>query len=183
MKTSLSLIIMCLFNLGLVSHANAAHFVDPKWNGYALDWCKDFEQGCGAPAADQFCQDKGYPTATAFQIWPQVNFPTMTIGQNAICNPADHRCDAFASIDCKETVKTFPAPTINGYRLDWCREFSADCGAPAALEYCQKSGYADLVNFQKQSALTVPTMIIGDNAVCNPKFHGCDSFTYIQCKN
>src|SRR4051812_823221 len=95
-----------MLSLAFTAQAWGAHFIQPKWNGYALDWCKNFEGLCGLPAADAYCQKKGYPKSTAFQILPAVSVQTMTIGQNAICNPAVHRCDSFEYIDCQETTKT-----------------------------------------------------------------------------
>ena len=168
---------------GLANPTFAAHFPNPKWNGYALDWCQSFENYCGKPAADQWCQKHGYPMSSGFQIRPLVNFETMTIGQNAICNPADHRCDSFTYIDCKEASKVFTYPTYNGYRLDWCRTFENECGAPAAQAYCQKNGYSHVLSFQILSHQNQLTMTIGSNAICNPQFHVCDSFATIRCGN
>ena len=168
--------------LGFSIDAKAAHFAYPKWNGYALDWCKNFENDCGKPAADLFCQKKGYPQAISLVKLDRVNVETMTIGQNAICDPRTHQCDSFASIDCQETVKTFNYPTYYGYKLDWCRTFEGECGAPAAAEFCQKAGYAHLVSFKIQSRVNRETMTVGSNAICDPRYHACDSFTYVQCK-
>lgn len=182
MKTVLAAV-LAMLAWGISGEANAAHFAFPKWNGYALDWCKNFEQACGKPAADLYCQKRGYPQAVAFNKLNRVSYQTMTIGQNAICDPRDHVCDSFSSIDCQETVATFYAPKYNGYRLDWCREFEGACGAPAALRYCQKAGYAQLVSFHIQPRVSVPTMTVGSNAVCNPAYHTCDSFSYVQCKH
>lgn len=162
--------------------AKAARFVSPKWNGYALDWCKNFEGLCGKPAADLWCQKRGYPQSTGFVKLNRVSYQTMTIGQNAICDPRSHTCDSFQSIDCQDVVKTFHYPTYNGYRLDWCRTFEGQCGAPAAAQFCQKKGYSTLVGYNIQPALTVPTMTVGSNAICDPRFHRCDSFRYVQCK-
>ena len=168
--------------IGFAGQASAATFSNPKWNGYALDWCKNFEQGCGKLAADTFCQKKGYPQAAAWVKLNQVPYQTMTIGQNAICNPSVHRCDSFQSITCQQTVVNFFKPKHNGYRLDWCRNFEQNCGAPAAHAFCQKNGYAAAIAFQMEGPLSVPTMTIAQNAVCNPAHHRCDSFNYIRCK-
>lgn len=167
--------------LGLFSQAQAAIFANPTHNGYALDWCRNFEQGCGKQAADLYCQKKGYGTAGSFAMRPQVSVPTMTIGQNAICSPSVHRCDSFQYISCQETKKTFFIPKYNGYRLDWCKQFEQGCGALAAQAYCQKQGFPKLASFVKQSQVKVPTMIIGSNAICNPAYHVCDSFLSISC--
>ena len=171
-----------LIGVGFMNNSFAASFTHPKWNGYALDWCKTFENNCGKPAADLFCQKKGYPHSVSFVKLNSVKYQTMTIGQNAICNPNVHRCDSFQSITCQETIKTFNSPNYNGYRLDWCKQFEVDCGAPAALANCNKMGYAHMVGYQKQGPLNVSTMIIGSNAICNPKYHRCDGFSYINCK-
>lgn len=182
MKATILAALFGIMTLGFMSNAKAANFAYPNWNGYRLDWCANFEQGCGKPAADLFCKKHGYPNATSFQIQPMMNVPTMTVGQNAICNPAVHRCDSFTYINCQETVKTFTYPAYNGYRLDWCRGFETGCGQPAAQLYCQKMGYSQVVNFQFQGPMSVPTMTVGSNAVCNPQFHRCDSFSFVQCK-
>jgi hypothetical protein len=176
-------VVLGLVVWGMSGEAMAARFNGPKWNGYALDWCKNFEGACGKPAADLYCQKKGYPQSTGFVKLDRVSYQTMTIGQNAICDPRNHQCDSFASIDCQETVKTFFTPTYNGYRLDWCRVFEGQCGAAAATQYCQKAGYAYLVSFHIQPHVSTPTMTVGSNAICDPRFHGCDSFSYVQCKN
>ncbi len=181
-RIALAFIAMLTF-LGTHKAFADAHYPNPKWNGYALDWCADFERSCGKPAADIFCQKHGYPSASGFQMLPQVNYETMTIDQNAICDPHVHRCDTFAYINCLVLTKSFAYPHYNGYRLDWCREFQTDCGAPAALAYCQKNGYPKLVNFAMLPHQNQPTMTINGNAICNPSFHVCDSFSMIQCSH
>lgn len=169
--------------LAIFTDANAATRINyPKWNGYALDWCKTFENGCGAPAADLYCQKRGSARSVGFQILPSVSVQTMTVGQNAICNPSVHRCDSFKYIDCEDAVKTFNYPSVSGYRLDWCRMFGTECGAPAAHTYCQKKGYAQSINFARQNDVGVQTLIIGNNSICNPSFTSCDSFSFITCK-
>lgn len=171
-----------LLILGFSGTASAAFFANPTWHGYALDWCAQFEKSCGKPAADMFCQKKGYPYSTSFVKRNSVNTLTMTIGSNAICNPQFHGCDSFSSITCQEPVRTFWMPKYNGYRVDWCLTFEQNCGAPAAQGFCHKMGYPYLVNFQKQNSVNSLTMTVGSNAICNPQFHGCDSFSMIRCR-
>ena len=183
MKHTLLYVLFSLLTLSFISQAHAGtQFNNPTWNGYALDWCRVFENACGAPAADQYCQKRGYPRAEAFQIRPRVNVQTMTIGNNAICNPNVHGCDSFQYIVCQETTKQFNYPSWNGYRLDWCSQFENGCGQQAAKLYCQKRGYSQLVNFAIQNQLNVQTMTVGSNAICNPQYHRCDGFSYITCK-
>lgn len=142
--------LMVLIGLGFLAQAHAAHIVYPKWNGYALDWCKNFEQGCGQPAADLYCQKKGFPRSTGFQILSSVNFPTMTVGQNAICNPAVHRCDSFAYIDCQETTKVFHFPAYNGYRLDWCRQFEHSVAPPRPKPIAKRWAFSRSSTFKNK---------------------------------
>lgn len=163
--------------------ANAATFAYPKWNGYALDWCKNFEGQCGKPAADLWCQKKGFPQAVAFTKLYRVSFQTMTVGNNAVCDPRSHHCDSFQSITCQDLpVVTIVQPRYNGYRLDWCQTFGTNCGAPAADLYCRKLGYAGLHSFAFQGPITQQTMTVGNNAVCDPRFHRCDSFGWVRCR-
>ena len=74
-------------------------------------------------------------------------------------------------------------PKHRGFHLDWCRTFEHGCGAPAAKEFCQKKGYSVLAAFKKQNNLNVKTMTIGENSICDPQYHNCDSFKWIRCKN
>jgi PAN domain/Sel1 repeat len=76
---------------------------------------------------------------------------------------------------------TFMNPTYNGYRLDWCRIFETDCGAPAAAAFCKAQGFRGLVAFKFQPRPGAETMTIGQNSVCDPRWHGCDSFEFVRC--
>jgi hypothetical protein len=76
---------------------------------------------------------------------------------------------------------TFANPIYNGYRLDWCRVFENDCGAPAADAFCKAQGFSGVSTFEPQNHMDVPTMTVGQNSVCDPKWHGCDSFASITC--
>ena len=181
MRTAIATLLgIVLFTLS--SQAEAATFAYPKWNGFALDWCKNFEGQCGKPAADLWCQKKGYPQATGFTKMYRVSFQTMTVGNNAICDPRSHHCDSFTSITCQDQIVTIPQPKYLGYRLDWCQTFGTNCGAAAAHQYCQKLGYAAAHGFGFQGPVTTPTITVGNHAVCDPRFHRCDSFSYVQCR-
>lgn len=98
-KMMAALIGLGVFGFG--ASATAKVFPNPKWNGYALDWCRTFEQGCGKPAADMYCQKKGYPQSTSYVKKNAVSTLTMTVGSNAICNPQFHGCDSFSFIRCQ----------------------------------------------------------------------------------
>jgi PAN domain len=77
---------------------------------------------------------------------------------------------------------TFVAPMYNGYRLDWCRIFETDCGSPAADAFCRAQGFTGVGAFKFQPKPGVATMTIGQNSVCDPQWHGCDSFEFVRCR-
>lgn len=163
--------------------AMATTYLRPTWNGYAMDWCKTFDVNCGKPAADLFCQLHGYPQASGFVGDPRVNFQTMTIGQNSICDPRTSSCDSFAEIECQDiAVTTLLYPRYFGFRVDWCREPEANCGAPAALLYCQKAGYSGMDSYLIQPQVLAPTLTMGTNTFCDPRSRECASFAFIRCR-
>ena len=163
--------------------ADTIVYSSPKHQGFHLDWCRTFAHGCGAVAANAFCVSKNQLRASAWVKWNNPGFRTMTIGENSICDPQHHNCDSFKKITCVKKVKTFIRPKHRGYRLDWCRTFAHGCGAPAAKAFCQKKGYSVLDSFKKKNNLNVKTMTIGENSICDPQHHNCDSFKWVKCKN
>jgi hypothetical protein len=158
-------------------------YSQPKYQGYHLDWCRVFEMDCGKGAADAFCSLNRKGPATNWSKWNNPGFETMTIGQNSICNPSSHVCDSFSFIDCQETSRTFNNPVYRGYRLDWCRIFENECGEPAANAFCKLNGFKRSSTFNIERSPGTQTMTIGQNSICNPSSHVCDSFSYITCVN
>lgn len=62
-----------------------------------LDFCREFGQACGKPAADAFCRQKGHPNASRFQISENIGH-TALISTGDTC---DHpSCDGFTQIQC-----------------------------------------------------------------------------------
>jgi hypothetical protein len=45
-------------------------FTNPMYNGFRLDWCRIFENECGAPAANAFCRARGFSGVGAFKFRP-----------------------------------------------------------------------------------------------------------------
>jgi hypothetical protein len=72
----------------------------------------------------------------------------------------------------------FQNPQVNGYAVDICLNFSANCEKPAADEFCRRQGFAGSVSHTIQPD-TPPTLILGDNAICSEGF--CDRFSEIVC--
>lgn len=96
--TAISLLFICFPHL---SEAANAKYVNPKYNGYSLDWCKTFANSCGKPAADAFCRDKGHLYALKFAKKNKMKVKTMCVGDHAVCDPRHHGCDSFSFIICK----------------------------------------------------------------------------------
>lgn len=79
----------------------ASKFINPSIGGYRLDWCREWATDCGQPAANTFCQAKGFSQATAFTPAHDIGAatPTRVIGSGQICGEAF--CDGFSSITCR----------------------------------------------------------------------------------
>ncbi|MEX3006917.1 hypothetical protein [Hoeflea sp. TYP-13] len=82
----------------------------------------------------------------------------------------------------QDVTRTFSTPTINGVRLDWCKHWGSQCGAPAAELFCQQNGYARAVRFSIDpglGAFGVPTVVFGDGRLCRAAI--CSGFRAITC--
>ncbi len=68
----------------------------PVVDGAPIDWCQSWGRGCGWAGAHAFCQERGYPRATHFELYnPGRSF---IVGGNEFCTgPA---CTAFLSVTC-----------------------------------------------------------------------------------
>jgi len=83
-----------------VKQAATQKFNYPRSGAHRLDWCREWAQNCGKPAADAFCQGQGYAYATGFSQDPDIGIgqPTRIITSGQICNQGF--CDGFRSITC-----------------------------------------------------------------------------------
>jgi hypothetical protein len=63
-----------------------------------MDWCREWSANCGKPAADLFCESKGYLKAGRFEIQEHVGH-TITIGDFRFCDGAI--CNGFKAIECE----------------------------------------------------------------------------------
>jgi hypothetical protein len=73
-------------------------FMKPKYKGKRLDWCKSWATACGEPAADAFCEYKGYDGATDFVEAVDIG-NTKVISSGQVCT--DAACDGFKKITCQ----------------------------------------------------------------------------------
>lgn len=76
-------------------------YTKPKVNGDRLDWCAQWGQGCGEPAATLFCQANGWSYAYDFAIASDIGAThrTRLITTGAVCDQG--YCDGFQTITCR----------------------------------------------------------------------------------
>jgi hypothetical protein len=103
MRIEILKVVIALFVLlGAASAAEAetATFSHPSWMGDRLDWCVNWSESCGKPAADAFCKAQGFAYATSFARDPNIGSfnPTRLIGSGAVCD--QDMCDGFRYITC-----------------------------------------------------------------------------------
>ena len=84
-------------SLKRVKGTTRVSFRDPKIEGHALDYCREWGRNCGKPAADAFCRSRGYLRADSFRV-RRGSPPTMTIGDRKLCR-ASH-CDRISEVVC-----------------------------------------------------------------------------------
>ncbi len=77
-------------------------------------------------------------------------------------------------------IRTFNNPMVAGYGLDYCREWTQNCGLPAATAYCQSRGYSRALNFQVVKD-NQKTRIINGGQVCDAAF--CDRISRVTCQD
>lgn len=153
----------------------------PMYNGLRLDWCYDWAVSCGAPAANAYCGKLGYRGDTAgFAIDNDVGLTgidTRLIGTGAICD--QDFCDGFSYVSCRRFSLNYSNPTYGDRRLDWCLNWAADCGKPAADKFCTSKGFIKASSFTMDPDIG-NTRLIGTSAICDQAF--CDGFKQIRCE-
>lgn len=86
-----------------------------------------------------------------------------------------------ATVPAAAQDKTFNAPRHFDERLDWCLTWGANCGKPAAVAFCNRRRYEDVVVFRAEVVgKSAPTRLIGSNQVCSGQDF-CTAFAYITC--
>ncbi|MDD5035360.1 MAG: hypothetical protein PHE55_11455 [Methylococcaceae bacterium] len=70
-------------------------------------------------------------------------------------------------------------PEVEGYALDYCREWATNCGKPAADAYCQSKGYEESVHFSVVNN-SPPTLVINSGQVCD--MPGCNRIVSVVCR-
>jgi hypothetical protein len=80
------------------NEATETTYKKPKIKGVRLDWCREWAQNCGEPAALAFCKSRGDDEVVSFKIAPDIG-KTRVIGTGEICD--DPSCDGFKQITCR----------------------------------------------------------------------------------
>jgi len=94
MKAIFLIVPSALFLVGADAQTRA--YDHPKVNEYAVDNCLYFGKVCGKPAADAFCDRKGYREATRYSTAPAR--PTMVLGEDKLCD--EDYCVALIDVVC-----------------------------------------------------------------------------------
>jgi hypothetical protein len=183
------------------AHSVEQDFVKPKIGIFRLDWCKVWAGQCGKPAADRFCQTKGFVQSNNFEEAVDIgaSTPTVVISSGQQC--ADASCDGFTFITCEKPdaapppppppvgggsgvdERTYFKPKIGGYRLNYCETKGAGCGQDAADAFCEDQGFDEASDFVQSARVppgVKPSRFIGNNRLC--KGSGCYAFNSITCE-
>jgi len=72
----------------------------PTWQGYRLDWCREYASNCGQGAADAFCKKMGYSRAVSFKGPDMAPNKTKCVGSGQTCE--GDLCGGFYYIDCEK---------------------------------------------------------------------------------
>ncbi|TBW37408.1 hypothetical protein EYW49_11675 [Siculibacillus lacustris] len=96
-STAIATLLLLVF--AATAAAEIRTFERPRIGGMRLDWCLTWARACGKPAADAFCERRGYVGALNFAMEPNVGAtePTRLI-TGAVCD-AD-MCNGFTHVSC-----------------------------------------------------------------------------------
>ncbi len=204
-----------LIGLGLMlggAQASEQTFAKPKAGPFRIDWCYQWGALCGKPAADRFCQSKGYVQSNDFEEAVDIGAATPTVvqGTGQVCNAPT--CDGFTYVTCEKPdappplplpppvyippdptmggggaggdQHTYYNPKLNGYRVNYCETKGVGCGQDAADSFCDAKGYDDAADFNQSGP--VPYGSKPSRFIGNGKLckgPGCYAFQSIICEN
>ena len=205
-KTSLFFAAVAVSLLPVAACADNVKFDNPLIDGYGLDHCREWRENCGMPAAQAFCQSKGYAGAADFQV-VSGNQKTRVINGGQVCDGAN--CSRITQIICQteevdtkvdpevETqeaprtatavqplerpeAKSYYDPQVGDRGLDYCREAGRHCGLPAAHAFCQSKGYKEAIDFTVHKGNRQKTRTIYGGKTCDASV--CDRITKVTCR-
>ncbi len=165
----------------LPANADSQIFELPRVKGVLLDWCYTWGQDCGQLPADRFCAMNKFAGASDFSQKPgPLGEPTRLISDGSFCD--EESCATYEYISCEGSQKPvgrFDKPAFQGIRVDWCYEFSAECGEKAANRFCSAQGFKKAAEFQIEANIG-HTVTLATGRECTEGT--CDGFEFIQCK-
>ena len=181
MKLIMSSVVSAL--LLVAASAQTRTYDHPKVNEYAVDNCLYFGKVCGKPAADAFCDRKGYREATRYSTAPAR--PTTVLGEygdNKVCD--EDYCVALVDVVCVGTSVSgdftrldteFPLePNFDRYGSDY-HDFAMKEARP---EVCRRACQLD--STCKSFTYAKPNTGRGDAPWCYLK-NGVPSRTHDEC--
>lgn len=189
--------------------AETKTFDNPTIGGDRLDWCLNWGEGCGAPAATTWCKTVGFDEAVDSKQAPDIgaSTPTRLIATGEVCDQS--YCDGFTSITCatvalpvappppapieateapstpapppvtETTNETFRNPMHKGVRLNWCFDGENGCGKKAAEAWCTQQGFSTAKNFKYVSGVK-PTVQIGTGKTTKKAAKGFSRVTCVK---
>jgi hypothetical protein len=130
------------------------------------------------------------PQAQRQRVEPRSNVPVNSMQRNSSQPDARRPNDSVIAAPERpaptdttsdEVSQPFQKPRWKDQRLDWCLNWGADCGQPAADHFCKRRRYTGARDFRAEPNVgrSEPTRLAGSDQVCNEPF--CTGFEYITC--
>jgi hypothetical protein len=179
-----------LIALAILGGANAAladiRYQNPRMNGAIVDWCTHWATNCGWGGAHQYCQGRGHPRATSWNVYQPGR--TWVTGSNRFC--VGGSCRGFSQVTCASPagpgpgpgpggdVRRFNNPHMNGAVVDWCMHWAANCGWGGAHQLCRRYGFARALSWNVYQPGR--TWVMGSNRFCVGGF--CRGFSQVTCR-
>ena len=146
-----------------------------------VDWCLNWAANCGKPAAEAFCQARGFRQATSFQS-QQTGGPTWVAGDRKIClqpactAPPPSHARARPRGDRGRSWKRFRIRPSTTCRSRLASTRSATAASPRLIVSAAQSGSRTLVDSSKLPAAG-RSADLGDGANCL----GCRALKGVIC--
>jgi hypothetical protein len=104
-----------------------------------------------------------------------------TRAQTASENRQAANYSASVPYDLGKEEQVFTKPKLFDRRLDWCLNWGAECGRPAADNWCKRKLFTGARDFEADPNIgrSEQTLLSGSNQVCNQSF--CTGFKFITC--
>lgn len=141
--------------------------------------------GAGGPPGRQPLPQENCPAgqvATGVHAWVSHDQRFVTeVKMN--CGPAPFVHSDMTTRSNPDGSVTYFSPTLvfpdrEGIRVDWCRDWAANCGAPAADAFCHSQGMGNAASFDVKADVPL-TIVISSRRICRQQ--GCKTFERVDC--